>query len=63
MITPTLEAQILLLDDRINILESNAAEYSPAKHAFEAVGDILALARVSILLLSPPVSFRISSMT
>jgi hypothetical protein len=39
------------LDDRIDILNRNAVEASPAKQVFRTVGAILALVRVGALVL------------
>ena len=63
MAAPTAEAQASLLDDRIGILDKNAAEASPVSQVFRTVGAILALVRVRALLLRPPVDLPISPMT
>ena len=47
---------MLLLDDRIGTLNRNAVETSPAKPIFRTVGAILALIRVSALILRLPVN-------
>ena len=44
-----------ILDDRINILDRNAVDSSPAKRVFKTVSGILILTRVSVLFLVPPV--------
>jgi len=42
---------IVSLDDKIDILDKNAAEDSPAKQVFKTVSAILALVRVSAVAL------------
>jgi len=56
METCTTMAKVPLLDDRIDILNRNAVEASAAKQVFRTVGVILALVRVSALVLRPPVN-------
>ena len=51
---PTSEAQWSILDDRINILNKSMAEVSPAQQVYSTSSDILALVRVSVLVLPPP---------
>ena len=55
MATRTHNVEASLLDDRIDALDRNAVEASPAKEVFRAVSAILALVRVSPLALRPPV--------
>ena len=54
------KARVLLLDDRIDILDGNAAGSSPANELFRTVADILALVRVSSAVLGPSANFHIS---
>jgi hypothetical protein len=56
MATRTRKAKATILDDRIDILERNAVEVSPAKQVFGTVAAILALVRVSALVLRPSVN-------
>jgi len=44
-----------ILDDRVNILDRNAVDASPAQQIFRTVSAILALTRVSVLIPAPPV--------
>ena len=44
-----------ILDDRINILDRNAVDASPARQVFKTVSAILVLTRVSVLFLVSPV--------
>ena len=44
-----------LLNDSINILDGNAADASPTRRVFGTASAILALTRVSTLILIPPV--------
>jgi len=44
-----------ILDDRINILDRNAVEASPARLIFRTASAILALTRVSVLVPVPPI--------
>ena len=48
MATRTRKAKVSLLDDRINILNNDAVEASPAKQVFRNVSTTLALVRVSV---------------
>jgi len=52
----TREAKVSLLDDRIDVLNRNAVEGSPAKQVFRTVSNTLALVRVSTRILRPPVN-------
>lgn len=56
--THTRNAKVSLLDDRIDILNGGAVEASPAKRVFQTVSTILALVRVSDLVLDLPVNSR-----
>ena len=51
MATRTRKANATLFDDRINVLDRNAIETSPTKRIFRTVSAILALVRVSVLVL------------
>jgi len=44
-----------ILDDRINVLDRNAVDASPAQRVFKTVSAILVLTRVSVLFLVPPI--------
>ena len=46
MATRARKAKVLLIDDRIDILNRDVAETFPANQAFRAVNGILALVRV-----------------
>ena len=48
MATRTHKAKVSLLDDRIDVLNKDAAEASPAKQVFRTVSTTLALVRVSV---------------
>jgi len=54
----TRKAKALLLDDRIDVLNRNAAEDSPAKQIFKTVRTTLALVRVSTPTLLPHMDFH-----
>jgi hypothetical protein len=56
MATRTHKAKSPILDDKIDILNRNAGEASPAKQVFETVAAILALVRVSALVLRSSVN-------
>ena len=62
MAAPAAEAQVSLLDDRIGILDRNAAEASPAGQVLRTVGAVLALVRVRALFLRSPLDSPISPM-
>ena len=53
MSTHTRKARVSLLDDRIDILDKNAAGSSPAKKVFGTVATILVLVRVGSPALGP----------
>ena len=57
MATPTPNIKVSL-DDRIDALDRNAVEASPAKQVFKTVSVILALIRVSRLFLRPSVNLQ-----
>ena len=63
MATPTGEALVSLLDDRIEILDRNATEPPLAGQVFRTVRAILAFVRVRALLLRSLVDSPISPMT
>jgi hypothetical protein len=58
MATRTRKVETPTLDDRIDILNRDTVEVSPAKHVFRTVGAILALVRVGALVLRPSVNFH-----
>ena len=60
MSTRARKARVSLLDDRIDILDKNAAGSSPPKEVFRTVAAILALVRVSSPALTPSANSRIS---
>lgn len=60
MATHVREDQASLLNDRIDVLEKNAVEGSPLKQVLTTVGAILALIRVSSLILCPITTPRIA---
>jgi len=62
VITRVREVEASLLDGRIDTLNRNAVEAYPAKQIFRTVSAILALVRVSALLLRPSANFQISLM-
>ena len=60
MATHAHESPVSLLNDRIHVLDKNAAGSSPAKQVFRNVGAILALVRVSAFALRPSANSRVS---
>lgn len=62
MQTRTREAEVPLLDDRIDILNRNAGDASPANQVFRTVSTILALIRVGAPVLRSSVNRYISLM-
>ena len=58
MTTCARKAKTMTLNDRIDILERNAVEASPAKQVFGTATAILTLVRVSVIILRPPVNPR-----
>ena len=58
MATCTREGKSSILTDKIDILDRNAVEISPAKEVYRTVIAILALVRVSALALPPSVNFH-----
>jgi len=52
------KTRVSLLDDKIDILDRGAVEASPVKQVFRTVSAIIALVRVSTLVLHPSVNSR-----
>ena len=58
MTTRTREAEVSLLNSRIDILNGDAAGASPAKQVFRAIGVILNLIRVSAFVVRSSVNYH-----
>jgi len=51
---------VSVLDDRIDILNRNAADASPVQQVYRTVSDILALVRVIAQVLLPPTTLIVA---